>query len=168
MNFMRKPTNGITPRPGTTQPTKIQGKNGQKYDFGRFKLSFLGLGWHWVVKFVGFILRSIPVIFTCFVTQHNLVKSQTTQSNNSTVGVALTLQTVFVGKPSYLQELHTPPQNLTYEKMCRRSLTPDERSNLTGLQGSRTVGANEKHKSCLLYTSPSPRDRQKSRMPSSA
>ena len=26
----------------------------------------------------------------------------------------------------------------------------------------------EKHKSCLLYTSPSPRDRQKSRMPSSA
>eukprot|EP00828_Plagiopyla_frontata_P042290 TRINITY_DN6263_c0_g1_i3.p5 TRINITY_DN6263_c0_g1~~TRINITY_DN6263_c0_g1_i3.p5 ORF type:complete len:103 (+),score=21.98 TRINITY_DN6263_c0_g1_i3:134-442(+) len=27
---------------------------------------------------------------------------------------------------------------------------------------------NEKYKCCLLYTSPSPRDRQKSRMPSSA
>ena len=27
---------------------------------------------------------------------------------------------------------------------------------------------NPKHKPCLLYTSPSPRDRQKSRMPSSA
>ena len=26
----------------------------------------------------------------------------------------------------------------------------------------------EEHKACLLYTSPSPRDRQKSRMPSSA
>ena len=26
----------------------------------------------------------------------------------------------------------------------------------------------DKHKTCLLYTSPSPRDRQKSRMPSSA
>ena len=30
-----------------------------------------------------------------------------------------------------------------------------------------SVGSN-KHHSCLLYTSPSPRDRQKSRMPSSA
>ena len=29
-------------------------------------------------------------------------------------------------------------------------------------------GAFESYKSCLLYTSPSPRDRQKSRMPSSA
>ena len=28
--------------------------------------------------------------------------------------------------------------------------------------------ADEKHISCLLYTSPSPRDRQKTRMPSSA
>ena len=29
-------------------------------------------------------------------------------------------------------------------------------------------GAFEQHDNCLLYTSPSPRDRQKSRMPSSA
>ena len=30
------------------------------------------------------------------------------------------------------------------------------------------VGQVEDHMACLLYTSPSPRDRQKSRMPSSA
>ena len=34
----------------------------------------------------------------------------------------------------------------------------------SGLGGTSTRG----HKGCLLYTSPSPRDRQKSRMPSSA
>ena len=30
------------------------------------------------------------------------------------------------------------------------------------------LGVNKKSKSCLLYTSPSPRDRTRSRMPSSA
>ena len=30
------------------------------------------------------------------------------------------------------------------------------------------IELNQKRKDCLLYTSPSPRDRQKSRMPSSA
>ena len=35
-------------------------------------------------------------------------------------------------------------------------------------QGSRTSEASAVNSSCLLYTSPSPRDRQKSRMPSSA
>ena len=34
--------------------------------------------------------------------------------------------------------------------------------------GMASSGLNEDVKSCLLYTSPSPRDRQKSRMPSSA
>ena len=32
----------------------------------------------------------------------------------------------------------------------------------------KTKGEHEQYKDCLLYTSPSPRDRQKSRMPSSA
>ena len=31
-----------------------------------------------------------------------------------------------------------------------------------------TIAENQTHPTCLLYTSPSPRDRQKSRMPSSA
>ena len=37
-------------------------------------------------------------------------------------------------------------------------------------EGERKVGCNGKEgdETCLLYTSPSPRDRQKSRMPSSA
>ena len=40
---------------------------------------------------------------------------------------------------------------------------PAERARLTGY-----VQARQEGRSCLLYTSPSPRDRQKSRMPSSA
>ena len=36
------------------------------------------------------------------------------------------------------------------------------------LAGPRLMGLHAKLKICLLYTSPSPRDRQKSRMPSSA
>ena len=34
--------------------------------------------------------------------------------------------------------------------------------------GGNAILTSNKHKTCLLYTSPSPRDRQKSRMPSSA
>ena len=34
--------------------------------------------------------------------------------------------------------------------------------------GAEMLRINDRHDSCLLYTSPSPRDRQKSRMPSSA
>ena len=40
--------------------------------------------------------------------------------------------------------------------------------NLGQLQSALDVGHLDKNKPCLLYTSPSPRDRQKSRMPSSA
>ena len=35
-------------------------------------------------------------------------------------------------------------------------------------KGALTIALDRKGKDCLLYTSPSPRDRQKSRMPSSA
>ena len=37
-----------------------------------------------------------------------------------------------------------------------------------GITGKEFVGVDTWHCHCLLYTSPSPRDRQKSRMPSSA
>ena len=39
---------------------------------------------------------------------------------------------------------------------------------LEGLDGVLEDGLDRLHDTCLLYTSPSPRDRQKSRMPSSA
>ena len=39
---------------------------------------------------------------------------------------------------------------------------------ISGLDVLKTLKADPKNRSCLLYTSPSPRDRQKSRMPSSA
>ena len=49
------------------------------------------------------------------------------------------------------------------------SMTPDERSNPAKLNSSRKKRiADGSGRTCLLYTSPSPRDRQKSRMPSSA
>ena len=47
-------------------------------------------------------------------------------------------------------------ENPTYEEVC------------TGKSGHIEVVEIEYDNSCLLYTSPSPRDRQKSRMPSSA
>ena len=37
-----------------------------------------------------------------------------------------------------------------------------------GQKSFEKMGKSEDHRDCLLYTSPSPRDRQKSRMPSSA
>ena len=46
----------------------------------------------------------------------------------------------------------------------------DVRGNIVGFSG-RVIGGEDNRKylnTCLLYTSPSPRDRQKSRMPSSA
>ena len=51
------------------------------------------------------------------------------------------------------------------------NLTADEQDSLA--VGEKLVAEQEgllagKYKDCLLYTSPSPRDRQKSRMPSSA
>ena len=45
---------------------------------------------------------------------------------------------------------------------------PNEPSLFVGLYNNEDVNTFTNHKSCLLYTSPSPRDRQKSRMPSSA
>ena len=41
-------------------------------------------------------------------------------------------------------------------------------ASLNDFIGHRPIATLETHKACLLYTSPSPRDRQKTRMPSSA
>ena len=49
------------------------------------------------------------------------------------------------------------------------SMTEDERiGQLFMIRAHSNLGASHIAKVCLLYTSPSPRDRQKSRMPSSA
>ena len=47
-------------------------------------------------------------------------------------------------------------------------VTDDAAKAFDGAEAAFLVGAKPRGKGCLLYTSPSPRDRQKSRMPSSA
>ena len=67
------------------------------------------------------------------------------------------------------------PQNLSYQGFIKASdgtLLPDGAYTVTfriyeGVTGGVSLWS-EEHEICLLYTSPSPRDRQKSRMPSSA
>ena len=56
--------------------------------------------------------------------------------------------------------------NLAWEKLLTQASVGDSSIN----HGSDQIGGNQPDSSiaCLLYTSPSPRDRQKSRMPSSA
>ena len=51
------------------------------------------------------------------------------------------------------------------------SHTPQDyrpRTSITAQLEQGAIAVHKRHKACLLYTSPSPRDRQKSRMPSSA
>eukprot|EP00828_Plagiopyla_frontata_P029724 TRINITY_DN3852_c0_g1_i1.p3 TRINITY_DN3852_c0_g1~~TRINITY_DN3852_c0_g1_i1.p3 ORF type:complete len:211 (-),score=41.26 TRINITY_DN3852_c0_g1_i1:48-680(-) len=55
-------------------------------------------------------------------------------------------------------------ENLGLEKLANRLADEDVKPHLTGLFPRDSA----RNMSCLLYTSPSPRDRQKSRMPSSA
>ena len=49
-----------------------------------------------------------------------------------------------------------------------RHFQPQDPNFMTWKIGGQNIGPGTKIRSCLLYTSPSPRDRQKSRMPSSA
>ena len=70
------------------------------------------------------------------------------------------------------QDLPTNPEP---GKCYVRCTTPDiyetqtiQKQNTPAYKKLRVVPAQYETKTCLLYTSPSPRDRQKSRMPSSA
>ena len=56
-------------------------------------------------------------------------------------------------------------QNLAYAPVRQDTIRPSQEARVIG---SVSLGAAAERQSCLLYTSPSPRDRQKSRMPSSA
>ena len=62
----------------------------------------------------------------------------------------------------HVLERHTMPHQVLRE--AHRVLIPEGHIILTGFNPVSVLGLQR----CLLYTSPSPRDRQKSRMPSSA
>ena len=65
----------------------------------------------------------------------------------------------------------TRPENLTAYDLVLHGLEHHRKSNVTAEHAKQAVELFEKAiniDTCLLYTSPSPRDRQKSRMPSSA
>ena len=51
-------------------------------------------------------------------------------------------------------------EGFSYRRSCREGVCGSDGMNMNGKNGLACI--------CLLYTSPSPRDRQKSRMPSSA
>ena len=61
-------------------------------------------------------------------------------------------------------------KRMSREQVAKKVGLEDGVSELEHIMGviSEHVGSRKRSKSCLLYTSPSPRDRQKSRMPSSA
>ena len=56
-----------------------------------------------------------------------------------------------------------PPPNFQGFPLCY-----DDHQDIAGTVGNSKPNKKQLHGTCLLYTSPSPRDRQKSRMPSSA
>ena len=75
--------------------------------------------------------------------------------------------------------INMPARTVVLEKLIKFNgeahvpITPGEYTQLTGRAGRRGIDIEgnaviQWSPTCLLYTSPSPRDRQKSRMPSSA
>ena len=66
-----------------------------------------------------------------------------------------------------VQDLDGVCMQLVKDPLTRR-MDPSYVDAVAALDGQFAVLTNGEHEGCLLYTSPSPRDRQKSRMPSSA
>ena len=67
---------------------------------------------------------------------------------------------------SRLQKLHPKEIDLSLNRvknLCKKLGNPQEKLKCISI-----VGTNGKYSTCLLYTSPSPRDVEESRMPSSA
>ena len=77
-----------------------------------------------------------------------------------------------------MRELHVAGYNANENKIILRDSTNDDEFSIVADEQLRAAARGdvpgmcqvtvEKSNTCLLYTSPSPRDRQKSRMPSSA
>ena len=82
--------------------------------------------------------------------------------------VGFTAPTFVQVSPNPLETLIGLPGGEVTKMTIRRQIESDDKvmlKNVTPPSGSRGI---ETISGCLLYTSPSPRDRQKSRMPSSA
>ena len=77
---------------------------------------------------------------------------------------------IILGKSYKILEgiLNNLSDNINFKLRPLNTLSDDEATNLTGLQGDSLNLMRDRHWSCLLYTSPSPRDSDTSRMPSSA
>ena len=70
---------------------------------------------------------------------------------------------------SILRLLHYPALDASLPRGSMRAAEHEDINLITLLLGAQEAGLQARHRNgCLLYTSPSPRDRQKSRMPSSA
>ena len=71
-------------------------------------------------------------------------------------------------------EIEDPDFNLTFEEKLEKCIKQNDIKKLKIFEiedkpfEKRIIAFSKKYNLCLLYTSPSPRDRQKSRMPSSA
>ena len=105
---------------------------------------------------IGFLESEMPS--TLFYIFTLMEKAKPTQAFNTSKGQVISLEK---GK--------IPPQALDLEVVVLGALMIDKK----GVDEVIDILApdvfyKEQHKHCLLYTSPSPRDRQKSRMPSSA
>eukprot|EP01015_Nassula_variabilis_P010265 TRINITY_DN18193_c0_g1_i1.p3 TRINITY_DN18193_c0_g1~~TRINITY_DN18193_c0_g1_i1.p3 ORF type:complete len:118 (+),score=38.52 TRINITY_DN18193_c0_g1_i1:38-355(+) len=67
-------------------------------------------------------------------------------------------------KDKIVQPLEKPKQSEIQKQIAEKELLAQQMQEAAAAQQQKQ----KEDKSCLLYTSPSPRDRQKSRMPSSA
>ena len=71
-----------------------------------------------------------------------------------------------------LIQLKEKDPSLSFRRSCREGVCGSDGLNMNGKNGLACItpisALNQPGKNCLLYTSPSPRDRTRSRMPSSA
>ena len=69
---------------------------------------------------------------------------------------------------AYLRDANSVPSEMLERLAERLGLPSPTDEILAGLRRAHSLGRVRHLRACLLYTSPSPRDRQRSRMPSSA